>query len=222
MINKKKDLLDAYSFRYACKEFDPSKKISEDDFNFILETGRLSPSSFGWEPWQFVVVQDMDLREKLKEFSWGAQGQLPTASHFVLLLARKSVDTRAGSDYLMHMSEKVQHLPEDIVKLKMDFYDNFQQNDFDLTDDRKLFDWATKQLYIPFANMMTAAAHIGIDSCPIEGFDREKVEAILKDNGVVDTDTFGLGAMVAFGYRPENLDLRPKTRQEMTDVVKWV
>ena len=62
------------------------KKISAEDFNTILETGRLSPSSLGLEPWHFVVVQNKELREKLKAYSWGAQKQLDTASHFVLIL----------------------------------------------------------------------------------------------------------------------------------------
>jgi nitroreductase len=214
--------LETYKFRYACKEFDAEKKISHEDFQFILETGRLSPSSFGWEPWKFIVVQNMDLREKLKEFAWGAQKQLPTASHFVLLMARKSVGTKAGSDYLKYMAKDVQKLPDEIINMKLDFYEKFQQKDFDLTDDRKLFDWASKQLYIPFANMMTAAAHIGIDSCPMEGFDMEKVEALLTKEGIIDTKQFGLAAMVAFGYRAPNSEVFPKTRQPIEKVVQWV
>lgn len=222
MLNKKKELLEAYAYRYACKEFDAEKKISEEDFEFILETGRLSPSSFGWEPWKFVVVQNMELREKLKEFTWGAQGQLPTASHFVLLLVRKAEGTRAGSDYLNYMARDVQNLPADIVAMKLDFFKNFQQNDFDLTDDRKLFDWACKQSYIPFANMMTAAAHIGIDSCPIEGFDRERVEKILAAEGIIDTNKFGLSVMAAFGYRSSEAVIHPKTRRSISEVVEWI
>lgn len=84
----KEDILNAYQFRHATKEFDPNKKIPEEDFKFILETGRLSPSSFGFEPWRFVVVQNQELREKIKNTAWGAFGKLPEASHFVLILAR--------------------------------------------------------------------------------------------------------------------------------------
>lgn len=221
-MGKKNEILDAYKFRYACKEFDVEKKITEDDFEFILETGRLSPSSFGWEPWKFVVVQNMALREKLKEFAWGAQKQLPTASHFVLLMVRKANDVTAGSDYLNYISKDVQMLPEEIITMKSDFFKNFQENDFDLTNDRKKFDWATKQVYLPFANMMTSAAQIGIDSCPIEGFDQVKMEDLLKSEGVVDTNEFALGAMVAFGYRTEKAEMFPKTRRPMNEVVKWV
>jgi nitroreductase len=221
-MDKKNELLEAHKFRYACKAFDTEKKISQEDFEFILETGRLSPSSFGWEPWKFIVVQNIELREKLKEFTWGAQTQLPTASHFVLLLARKSVDTKAESAYIRYMAKEVQKLPEDIVSMKTDFYKNFQENDFDLTDDRKLFDWASKQLYIPLGNMMTAAAHIGIDSCPMEGFNIEKVEALLANEGILDTEQFGLTAMVAFGYRSPEAIVFEKTRQPLNKIVEWI
>ncbi|QRN85769.1 NAD(P)H-dependent oxidoreductase [Clostridia bacterium] len=221
-MNKKEQLLEAYDFRFACKEFDREKKISEEDFEFILETARLSPSSFGWEPWKFIVVQNMELREKLKEYSWGALKQLPTASHFVLLLARKAVDTKAGSDYLTHIANDVQQLPQEVSDMKMEFFKNFQQGDFDLTDERKLFDWASKQVYIALANMLTAAAYMGIDSCPIEGFNRQKVETLLHDEGIVDTEEFGLAVMAAFGYKSEDVHMHGKTRQELDDIVEWI
>lgn len=65
MIDKNK-ILKAYNFRHACKLFDQDKKISKSDIDFILKTGLLSPSSFGFEPWHFVVVQNQELRTKLK------------------------------------------------------------------------------------------------------------------------------------------------------------
>lgn len=64
-------------------ESKPAKKISGDDFAFLLEVGRLSPSSFGFEPWKFVILQDQAIRQRLLPVAWGAQRQLPTASHFV-------------------------------------------------------------------------------------------------------------------------------------------
>lgn len=221
-MNKKQEILSAYNFRHACKEFDVTKKISDEDFEFILETGRLSPSSFGFEPWKFLVVQSPELREKLKEVSWGAQSQLPTSSHFVVMLARKGSEVVAGSEYIKHIMKNVQELPDEVVTMKGDFYGNFQKNDFDLTDDRKLFDWASRQMYIPLGNMMSSAAQIGVDSCPIEGFNKDKVDALLKAENIIDDGEFGVACMLAFGYRPENLELRPKTRQVMEDVVEWL
>lgn len=221
MKERKEEILKAHVYRRAIKEFEPDKKILEADFDFILEVGRRSPSSFGWEPWKFVVVQNMELREKLMEPSWGAQKQLASASHFVLLLARKGDEMRVGSDYLKNKSQKIDQLPAEVEEMKLGFFKGFMENEFDLTDDRKIFDWACKQVYLPFANMMTAAAQIGIDSCPMEGFDRAKIEAILAAEGVVDTNKLGVAAMLAFGYKKEDSPY-PQSRFPMEEVVEWV
>ncbi|WP_373314355.1 NAD(P)H-dependent oxidoreductase [Xylanibacillus composti] len=218
---KKQEILDAFHFRHACKEFDPDRKISEDDFAFILETGRLSPSSVGLEPWRFVVVQSPELREKIRAVSWGAQGQLPTASHFVILLARKQNDLLYNSAHVQHMMRNVHRIPEDTVTALGGMYKEFQESDFKLTEsERAMFDWACKQTYIALGNMMTAAALIGIDSCPIEGFHREKLEQLLQEEGVLDAEHFGVSCMAAFGYRVN--EPRPKSRQALEDIVEWV
>lgn len=218
---KKQEILEAYQFRHAAKEFDPEKKISDEDFEFILETGRLSPSSFGFEPWRFVVIQNPELREQLKPVSWGAQKQLPTASHYVVMLARTAEDMVHNSDYIEHMKKDVKQLPEEAYKATSSFYKTFLKSDFKLLgNDRAMFDWAAKQVYIALGNMMTAAAQIGIDSCPIEGFDQEKVHDILEQAGVLEGGNFEVAVMAAFGYRVR--DPRPKVRQDMNDVVKWI
>lgn len=215
----KQEILNAFQFRHACKAFDPSKVIAKEDFDFILETARLSPSSFGFEPWHFIIVQNKNLRESIKANSWGATKKLETASHFVLGLTLKSSFMKWDSDYLQHFMQKVQQLPDAVIKDKTKFFEDFQKVDFDLTDDRKLFDWASKQSYIALGNMMTAAALIGIDSCPIEGFNQKETEVILKDHFNIDTSLYGLSYMVAFGYRAA--EPREKTRRKSEDIITW-
>jgi nitroreductase len=211
--------LDAMMFRHACKEFDRSKKISDKEFNLILDMGRLSPSSFGFEPWKFVIVQNSKLREKLKEFTWGGQGQLPTASHFVIVLARKKKSMIYSSNYISSMLEYKQ-LPEDVQALYKEFYEKFQKDDFNLLQsDKTLFDWACKQTYIAIANMMTGASAIGIDSCPIEGFDSKKAQEFLQDELKIDSEEFGVSVMVAFGYRKD--EPRDKSRLAIEDITTW-
>ncbi|MFJ8528140.1 NAD(P)H-dependent oxidoreductase [Bacillus sp. NPDC094106] len=222
MEHTKEEILKAYHFRHACKEFDVNKKISDEDFHFILETGRLSPSSFGFEPWKFVVIQNQELRNKLLPVAWGAQKQLPTASHFIVILARKKEEMLYNSSYISNFMENIQQLPEEVVTMKRGFYKEFQESDFQLLEsDRAMFDWASKQTYIALGNMMTAAAQIGIDSCPIEGFHQEKVTTILKEEGIISDDTFGISVLAAFGYRVEE-PKHNKTRQTMDKVVKWI
>lgn len=218
MIDKQK-ILDAYKSRHACKLFDTKRTISDEDIQFILETARLSPSSFGFEPWHFVVIQNKYLRKKLKDNAWGATAKLDTASHFILGLTMKSSMTRYDSPYIKKFMKEVQNLAENVVEGKGKMYETFQKSDFDLTDDRKLFDWASKQCYIPLANMMTSAAMIGIDSCPIEGFKQKEMEDILKADLNIDTTLYGLSYMVAFGYRVN--EPRPKTRRKLSDIVTF-
>lgn len=218
MISKQ-DILEAFNFRHACKTFDPGRKISEEDFRFILETGRLSPSSFGYEPWRFVVIQDMNLREKLLVPTWGAKGQFPTASHVIAILVRKE-DMRPGSDYTERFMREVQKLPDEAIVRRTTFYRQFHETDFRLQEPRALFDWSCRQAYIALANMMSAAAMIGIDSCPIEGFNQEGAERVLTEAGLLEEGRFGLAVMVAFGYRINPQPL--KTRRPMEEVVKWV
>lgn len=217
MISKQ-DVLQAFNFRHACKAFDPARKITDADFNYILECGRLSPSSFGFEPWHFVVVQDMALRERLRAVSWGAQGQFPSASHVIAILARKD-DMRPGSDYTEHIMRDVQHMSAEGIARRHKFYPQFHATDFRLDSERAVFDWSCHQAYIALANMMTAAALIRIDSCPIEGFNREQAEAVLAEAGLLEGGRFGLAVMVAFGYR---INPQPvKTRQALEEVVRW-
>lgn len=209
----------AYQFRHACKAFDTNKKISDEDFHFILETGRLSPSSFGLEPWKFVVIQDAALREKLNPVSGGVHGQLPTASHFVVILARKKEGLRHDSIHVIKMMKDIHQMPEEVVQGLSGFYKTFVETELE-DNDRLIFEWASKQTYIALGNMMTAAAQIGIDSCPIEGFDKKQVTSILQNEGIINGNDFGVACMVAFGYRQEN-SKRQKTRQNLDEIVEW-
>ena len=222
MESTKEKIIEAYEFRHACKEFDKDKKISEDDFKFLLEIARLSPSSFGFEPWKFLIVQDMKLREKLVPVSWGAAKQLPTASHFIIILAKKDDEMLHSSDYVEYIMKDVHNIPGDKRELRRERYKKFQEEDFKLLDRKgAIFQWASKQTYIALGNMMTAAAQIGIDSCPIEGFDREKLEEILEKEGIIDREKYGVSIMVAFGYRKEE-PKRAKTRQDIEKIVQWI
>ena len=221
MSIKNETIIEAYNFRHACKKFDLTKIISTKDFSTILETGRLSPSSFGFEPWKFLVIQNPELKEKIFPVAWGAQNSLNGASHFVIILARKKADMIYTSDYISHFMKDTQRLPAEVAAGKKNVFETFQKNDFDLLEsDRSIFDWASKQTYIALGNMLTTAALLGIDSCPIEGFNRKAVEDILVKEQILDIEHFGVSVMAGFGYRVE--EPYPKTRQEINSVVQWV
>ncbi len=221
-MDTKELLMDAYLFRNACKRFDINKKITEEDFQFILEAGRLSPSSYGLEPWNFLIVQNPQLREKLKEIAPGAKNSLDGASHFMIILARRRIDLHYDAEYVYKIRTEIQKLPETTLPNTYAFYKNWQINQFLLDgDDRATFDWACKQTYIAMGNMLTAAAALKIDSCPIEGFDRAAVEKLLADEGVMDITHLGVASMIGFGYRGEE-PKHEKRRQALDDIVHWV
>jgi len=218
---KKDDIIEAFNFRHACKIFDKSKVIPEDEFKIILEAARLSPSSFGFEPWRFLIVQNMNLREKLLSVTWGAQNILPTASHYVIILARKKPSLLYNSSYITHMLYDIHKFTKEKAEARREKYKKFQEEDFKLLEsDRAIFDWACKQTYIALGNMMSVAAMLKIDSCAVEGFEVDKIEQIMAKDFKIDTNIWGVSVMVGFGYRLKAQP--PKTRQPLDDIVEWV
>ena len=216
-INKT-NILAAFKRRAATRHYDGSRKISDDDINYILELGRLSPSSVGSEPWRFIVLQNCALRDAIKPVGWGVARQLDDCSHLVIILAKKHV--RYDSDYMRDILIR-RGLSGDKLTAGLARYRQFQEEDMkQAANEQTLFDWACKQTYIALANMMTGAALIGIDSCPIEGFNYEAVNTLLADAGIFDPQEWGVAVMVTFGYRAG--DIAAKTRKPFAEVVQWV
>jgi len=218
---RQEEILQAFRFRHATKEFAAGRTIGEEAFAFILEAGRLSPSSFGFEPWRFVVAQDQRLREQLRVHTWGGQQQIPTASHLVLILARTPREMDPQSEYLTHIMRDVQQLPEAAQGPKRERFRTFLAHDFALLDNAQaLQEWVCRQTYIALGNMMTAAALVGVDSCPLEGFEKRPVEAVLDEWHLLEDGRFSLACMVAFGFRVR--EPRQKTRRCVDEVIRWV
>lgn len=220
MISKE-NIINAYNRRYACKAYDPDKKISHDDFQTILETARLSPSSFGFEPWRFIVVQNPDIRTNIAQHAWGAKDKILDCSHFVLILVRQENTLHPDADYITHIMRDIHNIPEDMIEIRRGFYRHFFNHDFNLQDNpRACYDWACKQSYIALGNMLTTAAMLNIDATPIEGFALEELNTLLIKRGLWNGDVFKLSVMAAFGYRRDTP--RPKTRQSMNDIALWL
>lgn len=217
------NILDILQFRFACKEFDPERKIPDEQFQVILEAGRLAPSSFGFEPWKFLVVQNPEIREAIRTVAWGAQKQLPTASHFIVFLARKPAAITPNSEYLQKtIMQDTQQMPEDLRKARTEKYDVFLKHDFALVgNERAGFEWACREVYIAMTCMILAAGSFQIDSCPIEGFEKEPLETLLAERNLLDRETYGVACMLAFGYRAEPPH-RAKTRRPLAQVVQWI
>lgn len=183
---------EAMDFRHACKIFDENKKVSEEDIQYIMEAGRKSPSSFGMEAWKFLVITNEDLKAKLRPACWD-QVQVTSCSHLVIILAGiESVKPESGE---VKKRFARREMPQDKLDFYMDIYASHLKDT--LSSDENIEHWTVKQSYIALGNMMTAGAIKGIDSCPIEGFDKEQVEDILG----LDTSKYRLSVVVPFGYR---------------------
>ena len=215
----KKEMLEIFNRRYACKKYDKTKVVSDEDFMAIIEAGRLSPSSFGLEPWKFILVKNEEMLNDMREFAWGAINSLNGASHIIMVLARKGVTGDNG--YFEKIGKEIKNISDENLKIRKEFFTKFQKEHFKLLEsERALFDWASKQTYIVMVNMMNMAAALGIDSCAIEGFNKEMAEKYFSEKGVFDLKEYGISYFVSFGYRDE--EITPKTRRELSEVYEVV
>ena len=205
------DFTKAMAFRHACKVFDETRTVSEEEIRYILEAGRESPSSFGMEPWKFLVITDEKLKAQLRPVCWN-QVQITSCSHLVVILAAiESVKVESGIPKARFMRR---NMPQETLEFYMKLYaDHLKQT---LSSDAAIFSWTARQTYIAAANMMTAAAFVGIDSCPIEGFEQAEVERILE----LDITQYRVALIVPFGYR---VNSQPsQVRLPFDDVVTFI
>lgn len=212
----KSEILKAATWRSAIKKFDPNKKISSEDWNFLLEIARLAPSSYGLEPWN-ILVAGQAMRDKLKPALNDSNTDRLSASHFVIFTVKNDL----GSDSKYFRSIMKQHGLNLVMRTGyMASLKSFQNKAQDLTDERKRHDWASKQAYLAFGQMIFAAAEIGVDSCPIEGFNKSKAEQILSDNGAINLATDSIVLMAAFGYRA--VEPHSKARRPLDEIIKLI
>ena len=166
-------IIEDLNWRYATKAFDASKKVSEEDLNTIIEAFRLTPSSFGLQPWKLIIVQDQETKDALIEHSWGQQ-QIWNCSD-LLVFTRKN-------DF---WNENVDDFVADIMKTRgvsqedLQWYEDMMKGFLSRLDNTKKEIWMDKQIYIALWNVMTVCANMHIDSCPIEWFINEKYDEIL-------------------------------------------
>ncbi len=195
------DFMKAMDFRHACKVFDETKVIPDEQMHYIVEAGRKSPSSFGMEAWKFLVITNKELKAELRPHCWN-QVQITSCSHLVVVLAGiEGVKPQSGIPKKRFMRRE---MPQDKLDFYLDLYAKHLSET--LSSDANIYAWTARQTYIAAANMMTAAAYIGIDSCPIEGFDKERVEQLLG----LDRSQYQLALMLPFGYRlnPQSSQIR--------------
>ncbi len=207
-------LLSSFHFRHACKLFDAEKKIPKEDADMLLEAARLSPTSFGMQGWKIYLITDPETKKKLKPHCWN-QAQIDTCSHLMVFTTRTK-DLLPGSPWVQSRFLD-RGMPEDKLTGYYDrysgfhtdregriertikggiinfFYSLFHKNQ----KGNDIYHWAARQCYIALGTVMTAAALIGIDSCPVEGFSKNAVDRFLNLNTEEEEAVF----ILTLGYR---------------------
>jgi len=185
-----KQLLDALNWRYATKSFDASKKIPEATWEALKETLVLSPSSFGLQPYRFLVVSDPSLRARLQPHSWN-QTQVVDASHYIVFAARTTM-TETEIDRFLDRVVEVRGIPrESLEGYRGMMYGSLLSPG----SEGRIPHWASLQAYIALGNLMTAASLLGVDTCAIEGFAPAEYDSILglKEQGYASVVCCALG-----------------------------
>jgi nitroreductase len=206
------DVLTQLAWRYAVKKFDAARKISPSDWQALEQSLVLSPSSFGLQPWKFLVVQDPALRERLLPASWN-QRQVIDASHLVVLLKRDGMNT-ADVDRLIHATATTRQVPVESLEGYRNMMVGFIQSPtLDLNA------WAERQVYIALGTFMTVAAAMGIDTCPMEGIVPAQYNEILNLSG----SGYSTSVVAVAGYRAtdDKYASLAKIRYPTSDVVEY-
>jgi nitroreductase len=167
-------LLTQLQWRYATKAFDPARKISTTDWSALEQTLILSPASYGMQPYRFVVITDQAIKQQLVPFSWN-QSQPADCSHYVVFAARAE-NTEADVDHYM---KRIAEVRGGGTEALASFKKMLMSDVVDGPRGQIALEWATRQAYIALGNFMTAAALVGIDTCPMEGIDPAKYDEIL-------------------------------------------
>ncbi len=184
-------IVDALNWRYATKKFDPSKKISASDWQVLEDALQLSPSSYGLQPYKFIVVTDQKVKDELVAACWN-QAQVAQCSHFVIFARKNEVNAETVDQYI-DLIAKTRDVPVDALKPVHDMVNGFVTG----ATPEKLAEWTARQTYIALGNLMTVAATLEIDNCPMEGIVVPEIDRILKLNEKGCTSVVAC----ALGYR---------------------
>lgn len=188
------DLLEHLEWRYATKQFDPSKTISPEIWTALEDALVLSPSSYGLQPWKFLVVTNAELKEQLKPFSWN-QSQVTDCSHYVVFTIKKNLT----AEHVDHFIARTAELRGGTVDAMVGYRNLMVSDVVHGTRSFNVNDWSTRQVYIALGNFMTSAALLGVDTCPMEGIEPVKYDNLLG----LTAKGFTTVVACAAGYRSE-------------------
>ncbi len=214
-IASRESLLKQFNWRYAVKQFDPTKKVSDADWATLEQSLILAPTSFGLQPFKFVVVTDQKIKEELTPHAWN-QPQVRDCSHLVVIAARQGLSVEDVDHYVERITQ-VTGAPREKLAGYEQMMKGFQQR---AVGEGWVTFWTAKQGYIALGFILSAAAILGIDACPMEGFIPAEFDRILG----LDKEGYSSTVLCAVGYRSadDHHAQSPKVRFEASELVKRV
>ena len=186
--------LNHQNWRYATKKFDPSKKISGVDLDFLKEAMRLASSSYGLQPYKILFIENPALRSQLLPASWG-QNQILDASHLVVFANYKTI----SPDYIATYFDTICEIRE-MPLAPLQGYKDFMTGAIAVKSEEDINIWNQKQTYLVLGNLLNAAAELKIDVCPMEGFDAAQYNQILG----LEALNLNAALVATIGYRSDD------------------
>jgi nitroreductase len=206
-------LLKALQWRYATKTFDPNLPIEPATWEALEESLLLTASSYGLQPWRFLVITNAAIRAELRPHSWN-QSQITDCSHLVVLLKKRTV-TAADADRLIEAIAATRGIDASTLA---GYRQMIQVDLIDGPRSQIIGQWASNQVYIALGNLLTSAALLGVDTCAIEGFSPPDYDRIL---GLENGD-YQSCVVCACGHRSssDNYANLAKVRYSATDLIE--
>ena len=188
------DLLESLQWRYATKKFDDQKRVDEATVKQLLDATNLAATSYGLQPFRFLVIQNQDLQNQLVASSYG-QNQVAEASHVIVIAIRTDIDENYIKNYVALMESERGMPPGTLEQFQTVMIGSI----VGMSDDKRKI-WAEKQAYIALGTLLAACAVNEIDACPMEGFVPSEYNEML---GLAEKNLHAT-VVIPIGYRAED------------------
>jgi nitroreductase len=179
------------NWRYATKKFDATKKVSSQDLEILKDAIQLTASSYGLQPYKVLIIENKEIREQLQPAAWN-QAQITESSHLIVFANNTKFSSINIDSYVDNVS-----ITRNIKQNDLESYSNFMKSKINPLSSEAKKNWTAKQTYIAVGNLLSAAAFLKIDTCPMEGFEAEKIDTILG----LDKLGYSTTVIVPIGYR---------------------
>ncbi|WP_026994908.1 NAD(P)H-dependent oxidoreductase [Flectobacillus major] len=182
-------LVKSLEWRYATKKYDTSRQLSDEQYEDLLSSVQLAPSSYGLQPYRFITVTDPIKLEQISKAAFG-QPQITTASKVLVVTVETNISNETVKNYIDNAA-----IARNTDRKNLEAREEFVNARLALLSSDQKIEWAEKQAFLAIGILVSAAAEAGIDASPMEGFDPKQVDKILglKEQHLKSTLLFALG-----------------------------